>query len=204
VNSGPASRVLNRRFSKEIISLAFALPVAWILFPADLVQEARAQSPTEYQVKAVFLYNFAKFVDWPQPVGNASLDPFVIGVLGDDPFGNVLDQALLGKSVNGRPLRVRRFKRAEDAKACQIVFISSSEGKHLQFILQSLKGTSVLTVGDTKGFADLGGVINFILEDDRVHFEINVDAAESAGLKISSKLLSLAKVVRTKGSGGKG
>jgi len=161
-----------------------------------------AQEPSEYQVKAAFLYNFTKFVDWPQTSGNDTQGPLEICVIGDDPFGDDLDKIVKGKSVNERPLVVRRLRGAVDARTCSIAFVSSSERGHLRPILEALRGTSVLSVGDTPGFAKMGGVINFILQDNRVRFEINVDAAQRARLKISSKLLSLAKVVRSKDSGG--
>jgi len=168
--------------------------------------DARAQpeTPSEYQVKAVFLYNFAKFVEWPQDPSEATNSPLVIGIIGDDPFGGALEQTVRGKSVRGHALVIRHFSKPEDARASQIVFISSSERSRLRSVLDSLKGASVLTVGDMEGFAHLGGVINFILEDNYVHFEINVEVAERAGLKLSSKLLSLAKIVRSDGSTRKG
>ncbi len=163
---------------------------------------AQAQGPSEYQVKAVFLLNFAKFVEWPNNSPGDAHDPASLCIVGDDPFGAILNQTVRGKAVNGHELAVKRFKRGEDARGCQIVFISSSETKRLHGILESLKGTSVLTVGETEGFAQRGGIINFVLEDNRVHFEVNVEAAERAGLRISSKLLSLAKIVKDEGHGG--
>jgi hypothetical protein len=154
-------------------------------------------------VKAVFLYNFAKFVEWPSVPAEAG-QPFTICVVGEDPFGDTLDQAILGKSINGRALMARRVRRAGDARTCQIAFISASEGKRLRAILDGLNGASVLTVGETEGFAEQGGVINFRLEEDRVRFEINVDAAQRAGLKMSAKLLGLARIVRSERPGRKG
>lgn len=165
---------------------------------------ARAQSPSEHQVKAVFLYNFAKFIDWPSDPSPDSRDPVVIGIVGEDPFGNLLERTVKGKTVDRREIVIKRFKRGQDLRGCHILFVSSSESKHLRAIFESLKGASVLTVGETEGFARLGGVINFTLEDNQVHFEVNVDAAERARLKISSKLLSLAKIVRDEPHGGKG
>jgi hypothetical protein len=156
---------------------------------------------SEYQVKAAFLYHFAKFVEWPSdPGGNPG--PISICVLGNDPFGGTLDEAIKGKTVNGRELVARRYKQVKETTTCQIVFISSSDKKVLRPILESLIRPGALTVGETEGFAQLGGIINLTLEDNRVHFEINVDAAERARLKISSKLLNLAKIVRDGGAGG--
>ena len=153
----------------------------------------QAQSSNEYQVKAAFLYNFAKFVDWPGDAFGNTNAPLVIGVIGDDPFGGALDQAINGKTINGRPLVVRRLRWGQDLRSCHIIFISSSERQRLPQIIQSLKGASVLTVGDMGQFNQQGGIINFILEANKVRFEINSSAAGQARLRISSKLLSLAK-----------
>jgi hypothetical protein len=169
----------------------------WCLLPVLAFNpSARAQSVSEYEVKAVFLYNFAKFVEWPPDLSSNVNEPFVIGIVGRDPFGDAVEQSLLRNTLNGRALAIRRFKREQDARGCQILFISASERKRLQALLASLQGDPVLTVGDTENFAKAGGVIAFTLEDNRVRFEINVDAAQRAGLRISSKLLSLAKIVR--------
>lgn len=153
----------------------------------------KAQSSNEYQVKAAFLYNFAKFVDWPAEALGGSNGTLVIGVIGDDPFGGALDSAINGKTVNGRALVVRRLKWGQDLRFCHILFISASERKHLPQIIQSLRGASVLTVGDMGQFNQEGGIINFVLEASKVRFEINSRGADQARLRISSKLLALAK-----------
>jgi uncharacterized protein DUF4154 len=173
-----------------------AMLAACLLATPVFTTSTPAQSPTEYEVKAVFLYNFAKFVEWPpDPPADVS-DPFVIGIVGRDPFGDALEQTLRRKTLNGRPLAIKRFKDRQAARGCRVLFISASERKHLNALLTSLHGDPVLTVGDNESFAKAGGVIAFTLEDNRVRFEINVDAAQRAGLRISSKLLSLAKIVR--------
>lgn len=164
----------------------------------------RAQAVNEYQVKAAFLYNFAKFVEWPAAPAGPSPDRLALCIIGQDPFGDVLDQLTKGKTVNGRELVVRRLTGSEEAQGCQMVFIAASERRRIPAILEGLRRADVLTVGETESFAQLGGVINFVRQGDRVHFEINLDAAERAGLRISSKLLSLAKIVRDPASGGKG
>jgi len=153
-------------------------------------------APSEYQVKAVFLYNFAKFVEWPSHALAAPSDPIVLGVLGDDPFGQTLEETLHGKSANGHPIAIRRFKSEKQLKGCQIIFVSGSEKDRLRDIFRGLSNSDALTIGDTDGFAREGGIINFVLQENHVRFEVNIDAAERAHLKISSKLLSLAKVVR--------
>ena len=167
-----------------------------------LLPQASAQQIGEYQVKAAFLYNFTKFVDWPPQPGNPGQEPFVICVFGDDPFRNGLESIVQGKSVNGQVLEVRYIKRVEDAQGCKIAFISSSEKGHLRTILNALRGSGVLTVGDTEGFARMGGVINFTLVDNHVHIEINPEAAKVQKLKISSRLLRLAQIVRNRNAGG--
>jgi hypothetical protein len=156
----------------------------------------QADSPSEYQLKAAFLFNFAKFIDWPP--GN-SQSPFAICVLGNDPFGNDLNDDLQGKMIGNQHLEIRRFKDKLEARRCRMVFVSSSESAHLADIFESLRGGNVLTVGDTSGFAEAGGVIEFTLEDSRVRFTINTDAANRSGLTFSSKLLALAKLVHDAG-----
>ena len=157
----------------------------------------RAQSPTagEYQVKAAFLFNFAKFVEWPASSFSDASAPLRICVLGRDPFGEELRNITKEKTVNGRKLEVSQVFDLQGARTCQILFIASSETARLKQILASLRGTDALTVGDTKGFVEQGGMINFVLENSRVQFEVNRKAAEQGGLKISSKLLSVAKLV---------
>jgi hypothetical protein len=162
------------------------------LLGAGWCTAVQAQS-NEYQVKAAFLYNFAKFVEWPSEAFGDSNAPLVIGVIGDDPFGGALDQAINGKSVGGHSLVARRLRWGQDLRSCQILYISSSERKHLSQIIQSLRRASVLTVGDMDEFNQQGGMINFILEASRVRFEINSREADQARLRISSKLLTLAK-----------
>ena len=157
----------------------------------------RAQSPTagEYQVKAAFLFNFAKFVEWPASSFSDASAPLRICVFGRDPFGEELRNITKEKTVNGRKLEVTQVFDLQGARTCQILFIASSETARLKQILASLRGTDALTVGDTKGFVEQGGMINFVLENSRVQFEVNRKAAEQGGLKISSKLLSVAKLV---------
>lgn len=158
---------------------------------------ARAQSATagEYEIKAAFLYNFAKFVDWPPKSFRDTTAPLQICVLGRDPFGEALRNITREKTVNGRKLEVDYVVDLRMARTCHILFIASSEKERLRQIFEGLQGSCILTVGDTKDFAAQGGMINFVLQDDRVQFEVSRTAIEQAGLKISSKLLSVAKVV---------
>jgi YfiR/HmsC-like len=161
----------------------------------SLVVGMQAESASEYQVKAAFLYNFAKFVEWPPGSFSDASAPLRICVLGRTPFGQELRDITDEKTVNGRKLEVHQVVDLQQARTCHILFIAPADRVQLKQILEGLQGASVLTVGDIKGFAEQGGMINFVLDNDRVLFEVNRKAAEQAGLKISSKLLSVAKFV---------
>ncbi len=164
---------------------------------AMLVRTAAAQSATEYQVKAAFLFNFAKFVEWPADAFPNADAPLQICVLGQDPFGRDFEQVIEDKAVNGHRLEVAHPDGVPQSRACQILFIASSEKQRVRGILRDLVGASVLTVGDTSGFATMGGVINFVLDENRVRFEINVKAAERSHLRLSARLLTVAKLIVT-------
>jgi hypothetical protein len=153
---------------------------------------AQDSAPSEYQVKAAFLYNFAKFIEWPPQAFATPSSPIIIGILGENVFGDNLEKTVAGKVVNNRSLQVKRIDTTSAATNCQILFISASEKDRFPKILQDLQGSGVLTVSDTDHFMESGGMINFVLESNKIHFQINDEAAKKAGLKISSKLLSLA------------
>ncbi|MBI5196614.1 MAG: YfiR family protein [Nitrospirae bacterium] len=175
---------------KNRISFLILLSLSTLLLAATQAYTEHAK-PAEYEVKAAFIYNFAKFIEWPADTG-ANIN---LCVLGEDPFGAALD------SINGKPVRdknvaVKRIKSHQQLKTCQIVFISASEKEHLAQILDAVENLSVLTIGDTNGFIQQGVIINFYIEDEKVRFEINPKAAESADLKISSKLLKLGRIVK--------
>ncbi|HEY0554706.1 MAG TPA: YfiR family protein [Thermoanaerobaculia bacterium] len=151
---------------------------------------AAAQTAAEYDVKAAFLYNFTKFVDWP-PAAFPDANSLKVCVLGDDPFGRSL-HSVAGEQVGNRKLKVVQVDSLAKQAGCQVLFISRSERDRLRQILAMVKDSPVLTVGDTKGYADQGVIINFTLEGSKVRFEINPEAADRGGLRISSKLLQLA------------
>ena len=155
----------------------------------------------EYQVKAAFLFNFAKFVEWPTEAFSDPNAPLVITVFGEDPFNGSLE-AVKGKLVNNRKLTIRRVRDIQDIGKSNVLFVSPSAKKDLARILETLQGQSVLTVGEDGVFTQCGGIINFVKEDNRVRFEVNVSAAERAGLKISSRLLALARIVKSLPQGG--
>jgi YfiR/HmsC-like len=146
------------------------------------------QNRLEYQVKAAFLFNFLKFVEWPQAAGAT---PWVIGILGHDPFGELLDQTVKGKTVSGRPVEIRRYSRLGEVKDCNILFIGGADFGRIVIPAQP----GLLTVGEAPGFLKSGGIINFYIEDNRVHFEIRPAVARSAGLRVSSQLLKLGRAL---------
>ncbi len=156
----------------------------------------RAAVPSaEYQLKAIFLFNFAQFVEWPSRAVAGELAPFVIGVLGDDPFGAYLDETVRGERIANHPIVVRRYRRAEEVTGCHVLFISRSEIAQMGQIVAGFKGQSILTVGDVDDFNRLGGIVRFVTEQGKIRLRIDVQAAQSAGLKISSKLLRSAMIV---------
>jgi len=159
---------------------------------------ARAQDtgPTEYQLKAAFVYNFVKFVEWPAPAYASPTSPTVIGVLGKNVFGDALEKIIHDKVVNHHPLQFKAFDSAEQVTNCQILFISASERNRFPQILAALRGKSILTVSDSDPFLHDGGMINFIIVNRKVSFQINNQTARQAGLIISSDLLSLAAPIR--------
>lgn len=156
---------------------------------------AQAAVAGEYQVKAVFLFNFAQFVEWPAAVFAGANSPIVIGVLGENPFGAYLEDTVRDEKVDNRPLEVRRYRRVEDIKTCHVLFISRSEAGRLEEILASLKDRNILIVGDGDDFVQRGGMIRLATAQNKVRLTINVDVARAANLKISSKLLRAADVV---------
>lgn len=160
-----------------------------------------AGAPTEYQVKAVFVFNFAHFVDWPPQSFTSPGEPFVIGILGDDPFGSRLDDAVRGEQINQHPLSVRRFRNVGEITDCQILYIDRSEGAQLDQILAALDHRGTLTVSELEGSSERGVMIQFITENNRIRLRINVESARAAGLTISSKLLRPAEIVTTQGAG---
>jgi hypothetical protein len=184
----------SRPRKKIIFRTCAPLKTAVLLFSLILVFKSFAQDspPTEYQIKAAFLYNFAKFVQWPTQAFASPTSPIVIGVLGENVFGDDLEKTIRGKVINDRPLQFKQFHSVTEVTNCQILFISTSEKNSLPKILDGLQGASVLTVSETDRFTEAGGMINFVIEDDKIHFQINNEAAKKARLTISSKLLSLA------------
>jgi hypothetical protein len=166
---------------------------AWAVFVFAAFPAAAA--PSEYQVKAVFLFNFTQFVEWPADSFPGPAAPFVIGVLGKDPFGSQLDEVVRGESVNKRPLVVERYRSVDEIRNCNILFIGSSELGFLPQILLALKGRSILTVSDADTAAEQGVMIRLVTESNRIRLRIDVGAARAGNLTISSKLLRPAEII---------
>ena len=151
----------------------------------------------EYQVKAVFLFNFAQFVDWPAPAFADPAAPLVVGVLGTDPFGQDLNDVVRGESVGTHKLEIKYYARAEDIDACHILFISSSEGPRIDKIVDQLANRAILTVSDADNAARRGVMIRFISDNGRIRLRVNLESSRQAGLQISSKILRRAEIVDT-------
>jgi len=156
---------------------------------------AGAPALSEYQIKALFLFNFAKYVDWPTNVFADNSAPIVIGLVGEDGFGDDITRAVEGKTINNRPVVFKHVASDQEYRTCQILFVSASEKDHMPAILEAVKDSAVLTVGETDGFLALQGMINFVKKENKIRLEINLVPAQQANLRLSSKLLSVADVV---------
>ena len=168
-----------------------ALALSWTL-PLIPCLQAQKSSPTEYEVKAAYLYNFGRFIEWPTKTTAPSGGPFTVCVLGQDPFGQALNAVLTGETIDGTNTVAARISKPQEAVNCRILFISSSEDSHLKQILVALAGTSVLTVSDMPEFSQRGGMVQFIVDGKRVRFEVNLTPVENAHLTLSSQLLKVA------------
>jgi YfiR/HmsC-like len=185
----PANHTVTSQFDRWLLISAF-------LLCSGLNLAAQTNASPEYQLKAVFLFNFAQFVDWPAKAFPEPQPSLIIGVLGDDPFGSYLDETVRGEKANNRPLLVQRYRRVGDIKTCHVLFISRSESDRLEQILTGLKGRNILTVGDLEDFALHGGMIQLLTEKNKIRMRINLGAVKAANLTISSKLLRVAETTR--------
>jgi hypothetical protein len=182
------TRHCRSRFAATLLAALLSLAGArWV--------PAQSNVSSEYQVKAAFLFHFAQFVEWPPETFKDANTPFTYCTIGEDPFHGVLDAGLSGKTIGGRPLRVQHLKAPRETESCQVLFIGDREQRHMEAAMANANGNSVLTVGESIHFANEGGIIGFCLEQNKIRFEINLDAAKNAKLKISAKLLALAKTV---------
>jgi len=167
--------------------------LALFLFAGGLASYAQDKTAAEYQVKAIFLYNFTQFIDWPETAFNKPDDPFVIGIIGDDPFGSYLDEAIAGEKIGNHPIKVKRFNDLRKISGCHMLYINSSDEDWVGSILTLVSGKNILTVGDAPSFNKWGGIIRFYNEENKIRLQINVAGSKAAQLSISSKLLSVAK-----------
>jgi hypothetical protein len=186
------SGLISARLAGVVLGLFLCAPP---LFEAPGLY-AQSDDVAEYQVKLAVLYHFAQFVQWPPEAFSSPTAPITICVAGPDPFKGDLERGLAGRTAAGHPIQIKRLKPDDDPKVCQIVFVRSTEKKTTGKILSGLKGSNTLTVGESNGFASEGGLVNLTLSENKLRFEINLDAAMQTRLKISSKLLALAKIVK--------
>jgi YfiR/HmsC-like len=168
-----------------------------IMLTALLAMPCRADGPSrEYQVKAAFIYNFTQFIDWPSDAFSDDKAPFVVGVIGDDPFSGALEKAMADKAVGNHPIVIKHFATVADLGACQLLFIPASQDASLNSILAKVGNSPELTVGESDGFMPSGGAIRFFLEDGRMRFQLNPDVCDAMRLKVSAKLMKLARIYK--------
>ena len=172
-----------------------AIAIAWALLAVPGLW-AQGSKPTDFQVKAAYLYNFGRFVEWPTQTAATRGDAFTVCVLGQDPFGPALDATLAGGTIGGKRVIAKRISGPQESGNCQILFFSFAEDGRLNKIMEAIDKQAVLTVSDMPQFAERGGMIQFVLEGNRVRFEVNLTATQHAGLKLSSELLKVATAVR--------
>jgi hypothetical protein len=192
--SGDTCHVSHVAFLRSAL-IYFIICYSYFFLPPLSAQER----PTDYQVKAVFLKNFGKFVEWPETAFADARAPLVIGVFGgadNDPFHGALDILAANDTINGRAIEVHSIKSLSDLRSCHILFVAAAAKSQERELLDAVNGMSILTVGDSDDFCNEGGMIQFIIKNDQVHFAINNAAARVAGLKVSSKLLILSQPLK--------
>ena len=181
-------------YFKKLSLVRFIITILLLItvFPA----EAMKQPAQEYQLKAVFLFNFTQFVDWPPCSFDTNQSSVVIGVLGDNPFGSYLDEIVSGESIKGHPVVVRYYKNVEDVQGCHILFVALTEITNRKKAIETLKGKDILTVSDAVHFAAEGGMITFFIANNKIKFQINLESARASKMVFSSKLLRLAEIYK--------
>ena len=187
----PLSQCRVRRFLRASLRVALSV-LCCLALTAGMASESPPATFKEYQVKAAFLFNFTKFVEWPARKFADGTSPIVIGILGANPFGPELEKAVRGRHINGREVVVQQFESAEAARSAHLLFVSAGSDPSIVNALRVLDGSSVLTVGESDAFTRHGGIITLVLEGDKLGFTINIDSAGRAGLKISAQLQKLA------------
>ena len=164
-----------------------------LLFLPGSFSYGQNKTATEYQVKAIFLYNFTQFIEWPQAAFSSPNEPFVIGLIGEDPFGSYLDDAVAGERIGTHPIVVKRYKTIKEIGKCNMLYMNSDDQPWMERVLLAVSEKNTLTVSDAPNFNRWGGMVRFFTEDGKIRFQINVDQSRAAQLNISSKLLSVAK-----------
>lgn len=193
MRSNSQSECARAKPSKRLLARFLLVLLAGLVSPCLTLGQSEVSQ--EYQVKAAFLYNFAKFVDWPSAAFANDKAPITVCIYGKDPFGATLDDTVRSKTIGARGFVVRRPKSPKDMAGCQIAYLGGSAGDQLRDFLSIVDSSNVLSVGEDPHFADQGGDIQFVMEDGKIRFLINVDSVNRAGFKMSSKLLALAKLV---------
>ncbi|HEY1464170.1 MAG TPA: YfiR family protein [Terriglobales bacterium] len=189
-------------FSRQVSRISKAPHRLWIVVLATVWMiavpgmQAQSSKVSDYDVKAAYLFNFGRFVEWPADAATDKRSAFTFCILGPDPFGPNLDRLLAGETISGKSLAVKRISNAQDSAGCQILFMSKEEEGRLSKIMETLNKESVLTVSDIPEFSKHGGMIQFVVEENRVRFEVNLDATQRAGLTLSSDLLKVATAVK--------
>ena len=180
----------------ELLKRTTTIAVMALLAVVMAPLQAAAPSQSEYALKSVFLYNFCRFIDWPDSAFASPNEPLIIGIVGDDPFGSLLNEAIAGEKYHNRPIRIDHFRGPDDIRRCHLLFVSQSESARVDQILAAVAGKSVVTVGETDDFLDRGGMIALTPERNRVRLRMNAAALHSANLAVSSKLLRVAELKR--------
>ena len=193
-NTPPSDEYVVLSRDRGVLLQCIVATAVWLLFAGS--SAVGQLKPSEYQVEAAYLYNFGRFVEWPAKSTTAQTGAFNICILGEDPFGQALDTTLAGETIGNQRVAARRISSPQTLADCQILFISSSEANRLNKIIAALDKSAVLTVSDTPHFSQRGGMIQFVLEGNRIRFEVNLTATQRAGLTLSSDLLKVATAVR--------
>jgi uncharacterized protein DUF4154 len=164
------------------------------LLPRPVLAQSQPEPRGEYALKAVFLYNFCRFIEWPKSAFASPNEPIVIGIVGEDPFGALLMEAVQGEMSRGRPIQIEHYNKTDNIGRCHLLFVSHSEANHTEKIVAAVSGKSVVTVGETDAFLDRGGMIALTAEKNRVRLHINPSLLRAASLDVSSKLLRVAEL----------
>jgi hypothetical protein len=189
------SRLLSSSSTGARRSIVPPLVLLLTLFAGIAVRTWGQSNDEEYRVKAAFLFHFAQLVDWPDETLSGNDNSLSLCTLGEDPFRGTLEDTVAGKAIGSRTIRVRHVAKPQDLRLCQIIFLSKAQARNTATLVADLHNAPILTVGETAGFLEEGGMISFLLEANKVRFEINLNAADSAKLKIGSRLLILAQHV---------